>query len=348
MQPLKRVPHPSGVSVLFDEKWHQYRVANTKLQSVSKLLDKYFPFEEDKILSLVSRKKQLPKEVIKEQWNRQALLGKNIHEYIECKLLDKAPPTFVLLMEKQRQKAAKGGEETSAKEEGRTMLTEVLHGEEALYLPVADAAVESMKAKYDVLGVEQVVAAVEWGGLAGTIDFIGVRKEDPRRILIGDWKTSGSMSSPFRFGSFEEPSAGCLRHLPNAKFYRYAMQVIIYGEILKRERYIESGFFNHVLTPVLDRITAASTTSRANADDHISAKGKRAKRRSSIPASTAEFLSAFREGSFALEYGIVQLSKNEEGGVEAEFKRVTEQTVLPPDAAEINFPLLLKKVMMGG
>lgn len=351
---MKRIAHPSGAEIIFDARWHQYKLGGTALRSVSKLLDRYFPFDEARILQLVSKKTGEPVETIKRQWSRQALLGKNIHEYIEAKLLNRPLPTFCLLLQqKARREAMKPADATGPSSSTSSSLgvassleADLLHGEEPLYLPAAEKAVATIQSMYDVLAVEQVIASPEWG-IAGTIDFIG-RHRTTNQILIGDWKTSGSVVSNFRFGSFETSCPGCLRHLPNSKLYRYAMQVIIYGEVLKRERYFESGFFDAVLESSLKGASAAG--SAAAASQEASPRAKTKKSSSVAPTSDAASLlsSLYHEDvEQRLSYGIVQLSKGEDGEVVTEFKEVKATTVLPCDIPEATFDNLLARVMNG-
>jgi hypothetical protein len=358
MQQLRRIPHPSGVEVVFDTKWHQYKISNTALRSVSKLLDRYFPFDEKRVLQIVAKKTGQTIDEIKRGWSRQALLGKNVHEYIECTLLQKPPPAFTLLLQrKQAREAARPADATGPAHVSTSALEdEVLHGEEEQYLPVADAAVQTLLTHYDLLTCEQVIASPTWG-LAGTIDFIG-RNKTTNQILIGDWKTSGSVTSNFRFGSYETPCPGCLRHLPNSKFYRYAMQVVVYGHILAREAYFERRFFDAQLRTALSRDGAGHTL----ADTKPGARPKKGQRgpcRISeasteaslpLPSNIDTLLETYYHGANMeekFEYGIVQLAKSEEGGVIAEFKQVTPATVLPPDCPEVTFGELLHRVMEG-
>ncbi|RNE98652.1 hypothetical protein TraAM80_08647 [Trypanosoma rangeli] len=116
---MKRVPHPSGVDIIFDAKWHQYKLGHTALRSVSKVLDKHFPFDEKRVLALVSKKTGQPVEDVKAGWNRQALLGKNIHEYIEAKLCGLPPPTWTLLLKRQQKQAEAAKAEDNKKKRGR-------------------------------------------------------------------------------------------------------------------------------------------------------------------------------------------------------------------------------------
>ncbi|CAJ1988513.1 hypothetical protein conserved [Leishmania donovani] len=354
MQPLKRIRHPSGSEILFDAKWHQYKLGGTTLRSVSKLLDRFFPFDEKRVLELVSKKTGQPVDKIKQGWSRQALLGKNVHEFIECKLLKKPPPTFTLLMKrKQAREAARPADATGPAAITTTPLEdEVLHGEEALYLPVAEMAVEKVLSAYDVLGAEQVIAAPGWG-IAGTIDFMG-RNRRTNRVLIGDWKTTGGVTSNFRFGAFETACPGALRHLPNSKTYRYAMQVIIYGEILAREQYFEKQFFDAQLRASLTASLAVPSTDVMPPAPPAKTRGRpssqaAAPAKSDIGSDVESLLKTFYHNSTEqrFEYGIVQLAKGEDGGVVAEFKEVTPSTVMPPDCPEMTFDSLLQRVMEG-
>ncbi|CAD2220863.1 hypothetical protein AGDE_10524 [Angomonas deanei] len=237
----------------------------------------------------------------------------------------------MLLLQNRAKRLEEGKTAKRTKEEDERiakmekMELEVLHGEEPEYIVEAEKAVQRVLEHYYVLGVEQVVAAPEWG-IAGTIDFMGLNKKN-HNILIGDWKTSGSVVSNFRFGSFETPCMGCLNHLPNSKYYRYAMQIFIYGEILKREKYFEKGFFD-----------AAIKTAVEKAKEKKKAKGE--------PLQVSLYHKT-ENISHMLEYGIVQLSKDEQGQVVTEYKDVSESTILPTDRREMDFLTLLQDVMKG-
>jgi len=205
----RQILHPSGKYITFSPQWHKYSMDGIgTLKSVSRVLDKHFPFDEARVSAAVATKTgQTPADVSK-GWKRQAVLGKHVHEFIEAKLQGQAPPVV------------------PASE---------LHGDEAKYYPVAEDAVQQVTRLYETVAIEQVIASPSLG-LAGTIDYLG-RNRKTGAIFVGDWKTSGSVVSDFRFSSFETSAVGALSHLPNAKFYRYAMQILIYGLILRLEGY---------------------------------------------------------------------------------------------------------------
>jgi hypothetical protein len=235
---MKKITHPSGKLITFNSQWHQYSMEGCgTLKSVSKVLDRHFPFDEARVSSVVSAKTgQTPAEV-SAGWKRQAVLGKNIHAFIEAKLRNEPPPVVP---------AAE------------------LHGEEAKYMPVAQVAVDTVSKLYETVAIEQVIASPMLG-LAGTIDFLG-RNKRTGAILVGDWKTSGSITSSFRFGSFETPAIGMLSHLPNAKLYRYALQIMIYGFMLRLEGY-DSVFGPEILSkPIEYGIIQMSKTDTGDVD----------------------------------------------------------------------------------
>jgi hypothetical protein len=208
----KKVAHPAGSLISFNPQYHAYSCDGVRLKAVSKYLDACFPFDEKKVSGFVAKKTgQSPEDVIR-GWKKQATLGKNVHAVIESRLLNAPAPV---------------------------RHHEELHGDENKYIPVALEAVDRVLSAYDCVAVEQVIASPQLS-VAGTIDFVG-RNKKTGAILIADWKTSGTTTSSFRFGSFETPALGVLGHLSNGKISRYAMQVLIYGHILRLEGY--SKFF---------------------------------------------------------------------------------------------------------
>lgn len=267
---IRKVAHPNGSMISFNPQYHSYSIDGNKLKAVSKFLDASFPFDEKRISGFVAKKTgQNPEDVIR-GWKKQATLGRNVHAVIEAKLLGSPIPI--------RTKSE-------------------LHGDEEKYVPIALAAVDKVLTMYETLAVEQVIGSQQLGA-AGTIDFVG-RNKKTGAILIADWKTSGSVASSFRFGSFETAALAPLGHLANTKSARYAMQVMIYGRILRLEGY--QKFFGAAVN--------------------------------SVP----------------MEYGIVQLSKNDAGDVVCEMKRVVEDDVLPPDGQlEVTSDLIVNEVLRRG
>jgi hypothetical protein len=204
---LKTAKHPSGVDLLFDPEWHSYKFAGKRLLSISRVLDRFFPFDADAVAAKVAAKELKTVEQVKAEWLTSTVLGTNVHAHIEA-----------LLLGEPRRPVAD------------------LQGDEDLFYPAATVAANSIAAKYEVVACEAMVCSPRLR-IAGTIDFIG-RNRETGAIAIMDWKTSSSSASAgFRFGSFDEPCPPPLQHLVNSKTTRYSLQVLLYGHLLRTEGY---------------------------------------------------------------------------------------------------------------
>lgn len=203
---LKKSLHPSGVELVFDPKWHSYKFAGRRLISVSAVLNKFFPFDADMVAARVAEKQKCSVEEVKAEWKTSATLGSNTHAKIESLLL------------------------------GQPMRTvEQLHGAEPAFYDAATIAANTIAANYEPIAIESMVCSRT---VAGTIDFIG-RNRSTGALCIMDWKTSASAASGFRFSAWDEPCPAPLSHLINTKMTRYAMQCLMYGELIKSQGYLK-------------------------------------------------------------------------------------------------------------
>jgi hypothetical protein len=201
-----RAPHPSKKVINFNPSVHVYSCDGQRFRSVSSILGQYFPFDVEKVSKVVAQKQGKTVEEVKKEWSLAAQLGTNVHHHIEALLKKQPPPKFT-----------------------------TMQGQEDRYLPVATAAVQKLEADYTVIAVETIVGSPSLQ-LAGTIDFLAKNKKTGA-ILVGDWKTTSSASSGFKFSSFDAACPGLMSHLPNSKMTRYGLQTLIYGHILKTEGY---------------------------------------------------------------------------------------------------------------
>eukprot|EP00758_Cryptobia_borreli_P001566 Tbor_TRINITY_DN2348_c0_g1::TRINITY_DN2348_c0_g1_i1::g.182::m.182 len=211
MLPVRKAVIPGGGQVILDPKWRTFRLLDSSRQitSVSKILGKFFPFDDKKASEYVAMKNNTTVEEVKAEWLKSAHLGTNVHEAIETHLLGKPLPVF----------------------QGKRNY----HGEEHLFVPAALESIKKIQIDYEIIGVEAIVVSKQLC-VAGTVDFIA-RHRKTKRLLIGDWKTTASALSSFRFAGFQEPADGILSHLPNAKPCRSAIQVLMLGYIMRIEGY---------------------------------------------------------------------------------------------------------------
>lgn len=210
--PIRKALLPSGGHVMLDPKWRTFRLmdGSRQLVSVSKVLGKFFPFDDKKVSEFVAMKNNTTVEAVKAEWLKSAHLGTNVHSAIEATLKGEEIPSFTLT-----------------------------HGQEGPFIEAALEALRKLLEEYDVVAQEAILVS-KATGVAGTVDFIA-RHKKTQRLLVGDWKTSASAMSSFRFGSFQTPADGLLSHLPNAKPLRAAIQVLILGYIMRTEGY--SAFY---------------------------------------------------------------------------------------------------------
>lgn len=247
---------PSGKHLRFNIEKHTYAVfdavgdGSVSCSSVSGVLDRCFPFDSTGVATKVAMKspatvpvtdpatgapvltaeglqalrRPLPAEV-QAEWLSRASLGSNVHAFIEQKILRDMHPTTSVGME-DKEKALRGLPPRMD-----------CNGEEHLYYPAADAASSMVLEQYDPVEIELMIASPDLG-LAGTIDFLG-RNKKTGGLIVGDWKTSSSVVSEFKHFNFEEPAhRDHLPFLANEKQRRYALQVLIYGYLLRREGYL--------------------------------------------------------------------------------------------------------------
>uniref|UniRef100_A0A7S1MMB8 PD-(D/E)XK endonuclease-like domain-containing protein n=1 Tax=Neobodo designis TaxID=312471 RepID=A0A7S1MMB8_NEODS len=208
---IKKVPHPSGKVVFFNPARHVYSIGapgspGARCRSVSSILNQFFPFDADKVSKIVATKQEKTQQAVLDEWKMSAQLGTNVHSHIEALLLKQPPPKFA-----------------------------VRQGNEEKFLPVATAAVERVQADYEIIAVETIVVSERFQ-LAGTIDFLAKNRKTGA-VMVGDWKTTSSVATGFKFSSFEGPCPPPVSHLPNSKLTRYALQTMLYGHILRTEGY---------------------------------------------------------------------------------------------------------------
>ena len=208
---IKKVPHPSGKVVFFNPARHMYSIGvpgntGSRCRSVSSILNQFFPFDADRVSKIVAAKQEKTQQEVLAEWKLSAQLGSNVHAHIEAILLKQPPPKFT-----------------------------IKQGTEEKFLPVATAAVERLQRDYEIIAVETIVVS-ERHQLAGTIDFLA-KNRNTGAVMVGDWKTTSSAATGFKFSSCEGPCPAPVSHMPNSKMTRYALQTMLYGHILKHEGY---------------------------------------------------------------------------------------------------------------
>lgn len=205
------VRHPINEEVIisFDQKDHSY-IDNNKQEyvSVTTLVSKAFPeFNRNEVAEKVAMKKGLDKDIVIKQWQNKSIQalrnGNRYHEYIEKYILGQKlfPPETI----QQKIKFNQGKK-----------------------------IVDNLKQKGYKLYPEKLVFSPDFG-IAGSIDLL-VKVNDHYYIII-DWK---NLSKNLQKISFNNKCGNIYptKNIMDCNYYHYALQLQIYQNLLRSEKYI--------------------------------------------------------------------------------------------------------------
>lgn len=208
--PIKARHPKSGLELTFEPDWNSFKFNKTeRLVSVSKILSKYFPFDGDKIAAKLSTTQMRPADEIKADWLKTVTLGANVNAHLKSILFENRPRSKV----------------------------DQLHGDEEQYYPVAAKVGEIINNNYEVISEDVIVCSPELK-LAGKIDLL-CKSKHTGNVTILDISTTSSVLPSFRFGKFDSPCPenSPLSHLSNTRMSKFAVEVLLYGLMLKNEHY---------------------------------------------------------------------------------------------------------------
>ena len=217
---LKKSPHPSGETIVFEEKNHVYFVEGNDdviFTSGTTFLKKFFePFDTETISARYAAKHGLVQEEVIKMWKesgrRAADEGTEVHQYMEDLFFMKEP---IVSMKNERVR--------KLQQQGFQMWCEYLNKE------------------YDLIDAEKVIASIDLK-LAGMVDLIGRNKSTGALALL-DYKTNKSlkMDNPWQTGT------GPLIHLQDCNYNHYCLQLNLYQYLIEREGYFEADEFERVI-----------------------------------------------------------------------------------------------------
>ena len=202
---------PNGETLVFNERFHSYKLSGKLCTSVTKFVDKFFPaFDSERVSKETAERRGCTQKEILDEWSYIRVRGTHIHETCEDILNERAEFRF--------------------KPDGET---------EQAFFDCAKATAAKVKEKLKSYQSEMAMADVMYN-LAGTTDLVGVFKnpqEDGSTHLILDWKTNSKLSQE-AFGG--KTGFGPCANIPDANWWHYALQLASYEDILKRNGYVES------------------------------------------------------------------------------------------------------------
>jgi len=210
--------HPNGLTVLFDEANHIYKVKETGqiLTSATTFIGDFFPkFNTEEIANNVAEKYGItPKELIK-KWNDKkenaCEVGTNVHLFAEMLI--------------------KGDQLPSAKSPR----------ERKLFNQVSRAVVALLK-RFTFIETEKIVFSPVLG-IAGTIDLL-MADYVSKDLIIIDWKQNEDIA----IDNVWQKGLPPIEHLDACELHKYSLQLNLYQYILKQEKYYpEFNGFKRVL-----------------------------------------------------------------------------------------------------
>lgn len=226
MPGTSKAVNPKGIEITFTEENHSYVsiVEGVSMSYVSgtQFLHDYLPqFDPDgKITERKAKELGITPFELRKRWNEKGraatTFGTRVHETIED-----------IILGRDRRNTPNSEKEIVAFEN-------------------AVKIANKLKNDTDVQGVEKIVFDHELG-IAGTIDLLTRSKKDGSYIIV-DHKTNEKIEQENRFNKFcSDP----ISHLSGTDYTKYALQLNLYGYLLKYGNYIPknakiSFVLNHV------------------------------------------------------------------------------------------------------
>jgi ATP-dependent exoDNAse (exonuclease V) beta subunit len=210
---MKTAIHPSGITLLFDDTIHQYKVGGEVLTSVTTLIKQNFPeFDSVKIAKRKAKKDGVTEQSLLDLWQKigdeASAFGNLVHLMAE---------TIV------RSKSFAAADDLAQTDKAK------------LYLEAVKASIAQILRNYEIIEPEQIVFSMKYK-VAGTMDLL-LRHRKTGKYLIADYKTSKEIKTSSYQG---QRGYGPCARLENCNFIHYSLQLEIYKRILIEEGFVPS------------------------------------------------------------------------------------------------------------
>jgi len=203
--------HPSGKSLVFEEKEHRYHVDGEEFTGATTFLKQFFPaFNAKRIAGFVAKKREVDTSVVLEEWDKTrddaCALGNAVHEFIEYMLGDES--------------------------KGRCMAGEP----DSIKRRITRAAVMliNLMPQFEVVAVELQVFSLKHN-IAGTVDAL-FRHKETGEIHMYDWKTNKEILMKSKY---YKKGLDPIKHMQDCNFSKYSLQLNLYKRILEEEGYFD-------------------------------------------------------------------------------------------------------------
>lgn len=198
---------PNNIELIFDEASHIYApkenlTGSANYQSVTTLIGRFFPFDEERFLIKKSQQENRPIEEIKLELeqiqfnasNEGTILHADIEHFLKGEHIDNSSKEFQLFLQ-------------------------FYHDKLEPYMEFIDA--------------EKMISLPEYN-IAGTVDALFKRKSDGKYIMV-DWKRSKNLIIDGHVKKYGNGyGLSILNHIQDSSYYHYELQQSFYKYILKK------------------------------------------------------------------------------------------------------------------
>jgi len=219
---IKKAIHPTGDTILFQEKFHIYkslRFPQLRFVSGTGFLKRFIPeFKKDEIATRCAKKEGRTKEEIIADWNDRGFIARNIgtlvHQFAEDWLDNTKENPKIEDISHSDQRITDGAR---------------------LKATVLIPALGKIQEEYEIIALEEIIASHDLK-IAGMVDLRAVNKKTGQMTLL-DYKTNKEIKFDNRWATLLPP----LELYDDANFIHYSLQLALYEYIGIKEGYYERG-----------------------------------------------------------------------------------------------------------
>ena len=233
MSKLKLAPHPSGLTIAFEDKRHIYYVhddgsdygdlnwaKDIKFTSGTAFIGQFFPkFEKQKISARYAKKHCMRQQDVLDDWAERGRIGREdgtaVHDYAEQVVLG--------LRSKKENAFDLGKVDPSVNQRVHNMQGQAVR------------ALEYLSRDYSFLEPEMIVASLDLG-IAGMLDLPAVNKRTGVKVIF-DYKTNKEIKTENIWQSGLTP----IKHLQDTNFNHYCLQLNLYEYLGRRDGYYDKN-----------------------------------------------------------------------------------------------------------
>ena len=222
MNKLKLAPHPSGLTIAFEDKRHIYFIKDEGYENVvftsgTTFIGQFFEkFDKERISARYAKKHCMKQQDVLDDWEERGRVGREdgtaVHDYAE---------NIVKILRDSDSVDSKAITKVSAEENQRVHNMQLQ----------AERAIEYLSRDYEFLEPEMIVASPELK-IAGMLDLPAVNKKTGVQVIF-DYKTNKAIKTENIWQSGLAP----IKHLQDTNFNHYCLQLNLYEYLGRHDDY---------------------------------------------------------------------------------------------------------------